>query len=233
MKKNIKKLANVWIFLLLYILISLSSAFAAGTDAQLSAILDGILRNYGDLKGISVPYKRDIITRSMAMLGNDVASDIATGNIFFMPPHYLSIQQETPGKETVTTDGQTVWYYIEAKKTAYEYPANSFGREISLLSEIFSGLGKVGDSFDVIQSGLEDMKDYHLKLVPNPSWEDVDYIDLLVERSSYSVRVVEIHDLLGNITRLTLDKLSIRKDLNKDDFRFKAPAGVSIIKEGL
>jgi outer membrane lipoprotein-sorting protein len=181
---------------------------------------------------MSVPYKREIITKSMAMLGNELKSDAATGKILFTPPHYLSIQQLTPGKETVTTDGQTIWYYIEAEKTAYEYPADALGKEITLLSEIFSGLSKVGDSFDVMQSDLEDKKDYHLKLVPNPSWQDVDHISLLVERTSYNIRVVEIYDLLGGITRFTLDELSVRKNLKKEDFTFKAPSGVKTVKQG-
>jgi outer membrane lipoprotein-sorting protein len=232
MQKSAKKLANIWIFLLLCIISFLSHAIIANADNQLSAVLDGILKRYSEIKGMSVPYKREIITKSMAMLGNELKSDAATGKILFTPPHYLSIQQLTPGKETVTTDGQTIWYYIEAEKTAYEYPADALGKEITLLSEIFSGLSKVGDSFDVMQSDLEDKKDYHLKLVPNPSWEDVDHICLLVERTSCNIHVVEIYDLLGGITRFTLDELSVRKNLKKEDFTFKAPSGVKTVKQG-
>lgn len=227
MKKIIKRLAIIRGFLLLCLIFSLSQP-ATGADDPLSAVLDGILKRHGDLKGMSVSYKREIITRSMAMLGDEVASDTATGTIIFTPPHYLAIRQETPGRETVTTDGQTLWYYIEAKKTVYEYPADTLGREISLLSEIFSGLSKVRDSFDV---ELEDNEDHHLKLIPNPSLEDVDHIALIVERNSYNIQVVEIHDLFGGITRFTLDDFSIRNDLKKDDFRFKAPSGVETVKE--
>ena len=232
MKKSTKKLANIRIFLLLCIISFLSHATIASADDQLPAVLDGILKRYSEIKGMSVPYKREIITKSMAMLGDEVKSDAAAGKILFMPPHYLAIRQITPGKETVTTDGQTIWYYVEAEKTVYEYPADALGREIRLLSEIFSGLSKVGDSFDVMQSDLEDRKDYHLELVPDPAWEDVDNIDLLVEKGSYYIRVVEIRDLLGGITRFTLDELSVRKDLKKDDFSLKAPSGVKTIKEG-
>jgi outer membrane lipoprotein-sorting protein len=232
MRKPAKKLANIRIFLLLCIISFLSHAIIASADDQLSGVLDGILKKYGGLKGMSVPYKREIITKSMAMLGSEVKSDAAAGKILFMPPHYLAIQQMTPGKETVTTDGQTVWYYIEEAKTVYEYPADALGREIRLLSEIFSGLSRVGDSFDVMQSDLEDKKDYHLKLIPNPSWEEVDHICLLVERTGYDIRVVEIYDLLGGVTRFTLNELSIRKDLKKEDFRFKAPSGVKTVKQG-
>jgi len=230
MKESIKRLANVLI-LLLCTLCFLTHAKIACADDQLSAVLDGILKRYGELNGMSVPYKREIITKSMAMLGDQIKSDTAAGTILFMSPHFLAIQQTTPGKETMTTDGQTIWYYIEAKKTVYEYPADKFGKEIRLLSEIFSGLSKVEESFDVTQPDLADKKDYHLKLVPNPAWEEVDYIDLLVERGGFNIQVIEIHNLLGGITRFNLDRLSVRKNLEKKFFTFKAPAGVSTIKE--
>jgi len=224
-------LANVRIFLLLYIAWSLSHAIVARADDQLSVVLDGILKRYGEIKGMSVPYKRVIITKSMAMLGNEVKSDNAAGTILFMPPHYLAIRQTTPGKETVTTNGQTVWYYIESKKIAYEYQAEALDKVIKPLIEIFSGLSKVEENFDVTQSDLADKKDFHLKLVPNPASAEVDYIDLIVERNGFDIRVIEIHNLLGGITRFTLDDLSIRKDLQQKDFIFKAPAGVAIKKE--
>ena len=231
MKKSISTLANIRILLLLSIVCFLFHALIAGADDQLSDILDGILKRYSELKGMSVSYEREIITKSMAMLGDEVKSDRASGTILFMPPHYLAIQQTTPAKESVITDGQTIWYYIEAKKTVYEYRADELGKEIELLSEIFSGLSKVGDNFDVKQSDLEDRKDYHLKLVPDPPWEELDHIDLIVEREVFDIRVIEIHNRLGGITRFNLDGLSVRKDLEKKDFTFKAPAGVTTSKE--
>jgi outer membrane lipoprotein-sorting protein len=167
----------------------------------------------------------------MAMLGKGAKSEKASGTILFSPPNCLDMQQTTPGKENITTNGQTIWYYIEAKKTVYEYPSDKVGKEVRLLSDLFGGLSNVGDSFDVTQSELEDKKEYHLKLVPNPAWEEVDHVDLLVERDTFNLHVIEIHDLLGNITRLTLEKMTVRKDLKKEDFNFKVPAGVKTIKE--
>jgi outer membrane lipoprotein carrier protein len=219
-------------FVILYMICFLSHASVSIADDQLSMVLDGILKRYNGLKGLSVPYKREIITKSMAMLGNEVKADAATGKILFKPPDYLAIQQETPARETVTTDGQTLWYYIAQKNAVYEYSADKVSKEIRLFSKIFSGLSKVRDSFEVSQSELADKKEYHLKIVPNPPWEEVDYINLLVNRNNYDIRVVEIHDLLGSTTRFTLDEFSVRKDLQTDIFTFKAPAGAKVIKEG-
>jgi len=226
---SVKKIIAGLLFLGVFFI---SQTTAVSADDQLSGVLDGIFKRYGGLKGMSVPYKRETITKSMAMLGNEVKADVATGKILFMPPRYISIQQTSLGKETITTDGETLWYYIAAKNTVNEYPADKVSKEIKLFSKIFSGLSKIRDSFEVVQSNLDDKKEYHLKLVPNPAWDEVDYINLLVERDDFNVRVVELHNLLGTTTRFTLDEFSVRKDLKKEDFTFKAPAGVKVIKEG-
>jgi outer membrane lipoprotein-sorting protein len=226
-----RKGIKLTLFLLLVAGLFICQAVVVSADEQLSSVMDGILKRYGALKGLSVPYKREVMTKSMAMLGTGAKAETATGKILFKPPHYLAIQQATPGIETITTDGQTVWYYKAAKNTVEEYPVDDdLGKVIRLLSEIFSGLSKVGDSFVVTQSDQGDKKDYNLKLVPNPSWEGVDHIVLLVDRDDFSIRVVEIHDL-GGITRFMLDKLSVRKDLKKEDFSFKVPKGAKTIKE--
>jgi outer membrane lipoprotein-sorting protein len=204
---------------------------AARADEQLSSVLDGIFKRYGSLKGLSVPYTREYTTKTMAMLGKNAKSEKAAGTIFFKPPNCLDLRQTTPGKESITTDGQTIWYYVEAKKTVNEYPAEKAGKVIKLLSDLFGGLKKVSDSFDVTQSDLSDTKEYHLKLVPNPAWDEVEHIDLLVKRDSFDIHVIEIHDLLGNVTKFTLDAMTVRKDLKKENFIFKTPAGVKTIKD--
>jgi hypothetical protein len=66
---SVKKVIANSVALLLCAVFFIAPAPAAGTDDQLSGILDGILKRYGELKGLSVPYKRDIITKSMALLG--------------------------------------------------------------------------------------------------------------------------------------------------------------------
>jgi outer membrane lipoprotein-sorting protein len=200
-------------------------------DEGLTEILDGILGRYGGLPGLAVDYQREIVTKSMAMLGESMKGDSASGKIYFRPPHFLSVKQTKPRPETLTTDGQTLWWYIPEKKLVYQYPSKSLGRELFLLGDIFQGLGSVGDSFDVIQSDLGDQKEYHLRLVPDPPWEEIDHIDLTVDKSRFDIRVVEVHNTIGNITRFLLSGLSERDDLDVDFFKFRVPNGVRVIKE--
>ncbi|MFC1868067.1 outer membrane lipoprotein carrier protein LolA [Thermodesulfobacteriota bacterium] len=197
----------------------------------LTGILDGILKRYGGLPGLTVAYKREIITKSMAMLDDQMNRDPATGNFFFKPPNYLRVEQETPRPETVTTDGDTLWWYIPKKSLVYQYPSNKLGKELRLLSDIFQGLSKVGEGFDVVQSDLEDEREYHLKMIPNPHWEEIDHIDLTVDRGRFTIRLVEIHNFVGSVTRFILGEFSVRESFERGFFRFTVPEGIKVIKE--
>lgn len=197
----------------------------------LSEVLDGIRTVYGRVPGFTVAYKREIVTGSMAMLGDRVESDPATGKIHIRSPRFLMIKQETPRPETITTDGENLWWYIPEKSIAYQYPADRLGKELHLLSDIFQGLIEVGDSFDVIQSDLGDRKEYHLDLIPNPPWQEIDHIEIAVARDSFHILEVKIHNSIGGRTRFILGEFSANERFEEEFFRFVAPEGVKIVKE--
>lgn len=218
-------------FVMLFFMVYFYHAGPASADDRLSEILKGILKRYADLPGLTVPYKREIITKSMALLGDQAKMDLAKGRIYFKPSNFLKIEQDTPRPETVTTDGERLWWYIPHKRLVYQYPSNKLGKELGLLNDIFRGLREVGDSFDVIQSDLDDTKKHQLKLIPNPPWQDIDHINLSVARDNFDIKIVEIHNFLGSITRFTLGDFSVQGSFGQDFFRFLPPDGVKVIKE--
>ena len=42
---------------------------------------------------------------------------------------------------------------------------------------------------------------------------------------------MEVHNILGNITRFILGDLTLENDLDTGMFQFKVPAGVEVVKE--
>jgi len=220
------------VFFIILLSISISQPAPVFADLKLSEILDGIRKRYGHLPGLTIPYKREIITKSMAMLGEKMSKDLATGLIHFRPPYSLRIQQETPRTEAVITDGKTLWWYIPQKKQVYQYPSHRAGQELRLLSDIFQGLRRVEESFIVVLSGLDNEKEYQLKLTPDPPWSQIEQIHLSVKQSDFRIRVVEIHNYLGSITRFILGDLTVQEQFEDGFFRFVVPDGVKVMEEG-
>ena len=200
-------------------------------DDPLARILEGVREKYRDMPGFSVPYEREIITRSMALLGDDMKSDLATGRIYFKPPHYLKVQQESPRNEEVITDGNTIWWYIPQQKQVYRYPSNQLGQELGVLSDIFQGLKEAEESFHVVLQGKDERGFQQMELHPDPPWSQLDHIKISVDEDNYSIRVVEIHNYVGGITRFILAKKMLQQSFDEAFFTFVVPEGVRVIEE--
>ena len=116
--------------ILLLLLLSWPAGLATA-GMQLSEILKGIQKRYKDLPGLSIPYKREIITRSMALLGGSMDADMASGHIHFRSPKFLRVQQDTPKPETIISDGNTLWWYVPHKNQVYQYPSHQLARRFN------------------------------------------------------------------------------------------------------
>ncbi len=216
-----------WMLVLVLLFIGLSPCQA---EEQLSQILGGIKKRYAQLAGLNVPYKREIVTKSMALLGDQMKADVATGRIFFKPPHFLKVQQETPTPEDLITDGNVLWWYIPQKHQAHRIPSSKLGNELRLLADIFQGLRGVEESFVVVLVG-EDEKGLTLELTPNPPWPDVQHINLSVNPKDFLIQRVEVYDLMGGVTRFYLGEVTEQKKFKQDFFTFVPPQGVQVIED--
>jgi outer membrane lipoprotein-sorting protein len=200
----------------------------AGDD--LPQVLDGLKKTYGHLDAISIPYTREVITRSMSMLGSQAKGDLATGTIYFRPPDLLRLEQEKPKVETIIANSTTMWWYIPDKKTAYEYKTGQFGKELSLMTNIFRGLVEVEDNFQVTLHGKNSLDEYEMELIPTPPWQEIQKIEVMAT-NDYRIRTTKIHNLLGSITIFMLGEFTEIHTLDERFFTFTAPKGVKVIVE--
>jgi outer membrane lipoprotein-sorting protein len=214
---------------MILISILLTSPVLAGDS--LEDLLQKVKHRYRNLPGFSVAYSREILTKSMALLGDEVTSDLAEGQIFFKPPYFLKIQQERPRPETVVSDGAILWWHIPDKKQAYRYPSHKLGEELRLLVDIFYGLRQVEESFKIALMETKDEELSWIRLTPDPPWPQIKEIKLAVVKGDHRIHVVETHNLVGGITRFTLGTPVTREDLEKDFFAFSLPEGTQVIEE--
>ena len=212
--------------LLLLIIVYLPNLVLA--DQQLPQILDGVQKTYSQLPGLSLPYEREVITRSMAMLGGGTNKDLATGQLYFQPPSFVKIQQETPKPETMYTEGPVLWYYVPHKNEAYRYPSPDF---VQLLSDIFQGLRDAEERFDILLLRVSEDGRCELKLSPNPPWPDIQHLELTVSQMDYTIQKVVIYNIAGGITRFILGDLHVENSFPENFFRFSVPEGVDVIEE--
>ena len=202
---------------------------AFGSD--LDSVLEGVNKKYHHLPGLTTSYTREVITRSMSMLGDQARGDLATGQIYFSPPHWLRMDQQTPEPETIIANEDKIWWYIPNKNRVYRYSTKKFGRGLSILSEIFSGFTRVEENFAVAMVSDPEQKEYQIQLTPNTPWQEIDHINITLTKD-YDVRVVDICNQFGTITRFRLEDLIVKEKFEKGFFLFIVPEGARLVDEG-
>ena len=219
-----------WTCLFLFPLLLIHPQVISAED-QLSSIIKGIKETYGRLPGFSVPYRREIQSRSMALLGESGKTDLASGKMFFKPPYSLRVEQVAPKPETLVTDGDILWWFLPHKKQVYRYPAIKFGKELRLLSDIFHGLRMAGESFEISRLDHNIEGQYKLKMVPDPPWPEIRQILILVDGNDYRIGTVEISNQMGGLTRFILGDMRLEVNFQEGFFSFEIPEDVKIIDE--
>ena len=198
-------------------------------DDKLSAVIEGLRSRYGNVKGWSAEYTREAVSKTMAMLGAGERHDMATGRLYFKPPHFLRLEQASPQEELLLTDGQTLWWYLPLKMEAYKYPAKKFGQELRLLSDVLEGLKHAKDKFQITLKANPEINTYHLILKPEPPWQEIDHLELIIHKEDFSIKQIEVYNNIGGLTRFLLSNWKEKALFEKGFFSFSPPPNAKVI----
>jgi outer membrane lipoprotein-sorting protein len=215
--------------LLFFLVLGFTKQLLAGDEV--SRIIDGMRSRYGNAAGITAGYTREAISKTMALLGTADRHDIAQGRLYFRPPYSLRLEQTSPQEELLVTDGQSLWWYVPHKKEAYKYSALEFGRELRLLSDILTGLKDAGAHFQITLNSHSDTDVFSLILKPDPPWQDIDHIEVMILKNDYTIKQVEIYNTVGGLTRFIFSGLKETDRLEEPFFSFSPPDGTKIIEQ--
>ncbi|NLA74782.1 MAG: outer membrane lipoprotein carrier protein LolA [Deltaproteobacteria bacterium] len=211
------------------ILFTLLISPVTAAETRVSQVLDKVLEAHRPYSsGMSVPYQREILTRSMAKL-EDMGSDIASGIFFFKEPDMLKVEQKAPVTEYVISYGKNIWFYEPARKTASRI--DSIGNALSVISMIFTGLKNPEETFNITLFEPDSSDNYELTLIPSESWDEIGNIRLLISKKDYIINRIEIIDITGNLTRFRLGPFEQKKGRDPGFFEFALPEDVRVIEE--
>jgi outer membrane lipoprotein-sorting protein len=195
---------------------------------QVTTIIGGIRSRYGSALGLTAMYTREAISKTMVTLGVAERHDVAKGTLYFKPPYCLRLEQASPQEELLITDGQTLWWYIPGKKEAYQYAAETFGKELRLLGEVLHGLKGARDNFKITYKDNPEASTYQLVLRPEPPWKDIDHLELIIGKGDFIITQVDIFNTIGGLTRFMLSDLWEDVSLREGLFSFSAPPGTKV-----
>jgi outer membrane lipoprotein-sorting protein len=215
----------------LFVLLGLISFGKALPSDTLSTVIEGIRARYGNAEGLAAAYTRESISKTMAMLGETERHDLARGRLYFKPPDFLRLEQNSPQEELLLTDGQTLWWYLPLEKEAYQYPTGQFGQELRVLGDILRGLKDTEDSFHISLRVAPETNAYHLILKPEPPWEEIDHLEVIVLKGDFAIEQVDIYNNIGGLTRFLLTDWKEKDRFGEEFFSFSPPPGVKVLEK--
>jgi outer membrane lipoprotein-sorting protein len=208
------------LILIFFLLFSQSSVFA-----NFHSCFNQVKQRYAQWKrGLILLYSRYIVSNTMSMLGEAKETDLAEGKIFLKPPCYIRIEQQKPEHEFVLCDGKQAWWYLPYKKVVYKYGSESFAKEMSVLSDIFNGMRDLKEDFDI------SFKNSRVFVLKPKGWQDIDRIEVCVDKKCHRIVEIKIFNLLGSITCFEIKK-EIHQDLDNRLFTFVPPPDVKVIQK--
>jgi outer membrane lipoprotein carrier protein len=150
------------------------------------------------------------------------------GRLRILRPSYFELQFDPPHKQVQVCDGQWVWTYVEAQNQVIQAPlAPDATRGADLLEWALSGAKALSVTEDA-SLGVAARK---IDLRPGEQLP-LQALALWVATDSPRLLGYEAVDTEGNRTRIRLDEVKERRDLEPADFRFSPPRGAEVIVLG-
>jgi chaperone LolA len=149
------------------------------------------------------------------------------GTVAFEKPNRMRWDYETPDKQTIVGDGETLWIYQPADRQVIKAPLGEAFQATTPIT-FLAGLGRIERDFEASLE-KEEAEHWVLRLVPRKD-RGIGTLVLVVRKADASVEEARVTDPLGTATRLRLTDERRNVALDPALFRFVPPPGVDVVR---
>ena len=151
----------------------------------------------------------------------------SSGTVSFEKPNRMRWDYAPPDRQTIVSDGETLWIYQPEDKQVLKAPLREAFQATTPVT-FLAGLGHVDRDFTpTLESSTGDH--WVIRLVPRED-RGVGTLVLVVRKRDAAIEEARITDPLGTTTRLVLTDERRNAPLGADLFRFKPPPGVDVVR---
>jgi outer membrane lipoprotein carrier protein len=214
------RLLLVFVFLLLPL-----AAPGAGTENVGEAFLGRVGERYAAARTLSATFRQEIPLQNLGIVRK------ASGTVYFARPLKMRWDYKGPEAQLFLADGR--YFYFRPAGSAQVIrrgvDEKGLGGKIPLL--LLFGKGEITalfrvDAADARKGGEETV----LRLSPRDDGApEIRRIDLVVGTGDVLIREIHVFDRMGGENHLYLTDVTVNPSLPPDFFRFRKPAGVSVV----
>ena len=201
------------------------AALVLAAPARGDALKDALSRlqqRYDDTRTMRADFRQIVESKTLA------GTLETKGKVSFEKPNRMRWDYAQPDRQTIVSDGETLWIYQPDLKQVIKAPLGQAFQSSTPIS-FLAGLGRVDRDFDATMARNEP-EQWVLKLVPKQHDAGVGTLELGVRKSDASVAEARITDAAGTVTRILFSGEQRNVTLGPDLFVFTPPPGVDVVK---
>jgi outer membrane lipoprotein carrier protein len=186
---------------------------------DLKQVLDRLQRHYRDTKSFSAKFNEEIATVGAPKRQRQ-------GTVSLRKPGRMRWDFETPEKQTIVSDGETLYTYDPDLNQVIETPLKQALRSSSATSFLL-GIGNINRDFKAAfaspptPTGLIDL----ILDAKTGGYK----IEVGLDPKTYNLMKLTLTDQLGDVTRIDFTDIHDNVDLPDSMFAFKTPPGADIV----
>jgi outer membrane lipoprotein carrier protein len=189
------------------------------SSKDLKQVLDRLQRHYHDTNSFTAKFSEEISTAG-------APKRTRKGTVSFRKPGRMRWEFEEPDKETIVSDGETLYSYDPDLNQVLETPLRQALKSSSATSFLL-GIGNINRDFKAAfasppaPTGLVDL---------NLDAKTGGYkIEVGLDPKTYDLMTLTLTDQLGDVTKIDFTDVHDNVQMPDSTFAFKAPPGADIV----
>jgi outer membrane lipoprotein carrier protein len=219
MLKSILSVIVVCLFAAASVRAETMASGGAPVSKDLKQVLDRLQRHYHDTNSFTAKFNEEIATVGAPKKNR-------TGTVSFRKPGRMRWEFDDPEKQTIVSDGETLYSYDPDLNQVVETPLKQALKSSSATSFLL-GIGNINRDFKAAfahpatPTGLVDL------VLDAKSGGYV--IQVGLDPKGYNLMTLTLTDQLGDVTRIDFSDIHDNVELSDSTFAFKTPAGADVV----
>lgn len=187
---------------------------------ELTSLIQGVKSRYGAIKDMTADFSQETHVKTLGR------NQVKSGIVMFKRPDKMRWDFQAPEKQQLLTDGYTLWMYQPEEKVVYMSKLDTLN-SAKVPMQILSGELDMKNVFEakLIETNIGDRT---VQLVPRQTGAGYEKVLLHVAVKTHEIKQIDVVDLYGNITKLTLNNVRYNTKLSDAKFVYSPKPGVRV-----
>jgi outer membrane lipoprotein carrier protein len=191
----------------------------AASDSSKSGI-DSLRRFFSEVNSFSARFTQVVLDERLSPIQE------SSGTLWIERPNKFRWDYEKPYKQRIVADGERLWVYdVGLQQVSVRPLSGGLGDTPAML---LAGRGRLEDNFTI--KPLSTQNDIEWVQL-SPRRKDSGYEDIRIGFAQGKLRVLEMVDGFGQVTRVTFQSSRENPRIEPNRFSFTPPEGVDVVGE--